>query len=527
MKATFNLRTIPRMFSDQSLTKKATLNAIGSMLDYMARMVVGLVINPFIVRGLGDYLYGVLQILGRLILYMQAASGRPTQALKWTIANQQSSLDFEAKRRNVGSALAVWALFTPIVSALGILLVWFAPTWLNAPTEVVWIIRVSAAIMTADLVLTTLADIPQSTLQGENLGYKRMGASTLIVLIGGGGFTAVALYFKWGLIGVVVADLAYTLVAGIFFFYVAKKTIPWFGAAKPVRTEINKFFGLSWWFFIWRLVNQLMMSSDVIVLGWLISVEGVTTYTLSKYIPETLVSLVAIVATGITPGLGGLIGKGNLNKAAQVRSEMMAGTWLVATIVGVTTMLWNSEFVKLWVGKERFSGDLSTLFIMLMVIQFVFIRNDANIIDLSLDLRYKVLSGAFSALLSIGFAYVFIKYFSLGVIGLCLGFMAGRLILSLGYPWFIGRFLGVSLSEQFAGTPRPAIVTVALLLLALAVGKYVTINGWFGLVIGAGLTTLAVTVVAFYAGLAAHQRKALWDRMLAVLKLAPENIDAT
>src|SRR6266498_1769271 len=364
MKATFNLRTIPRFFSDQSLTKKASLNALGAMLDYGARMVVGLVINPFMVRGLGDYLYGVLQILGRLILYISAASGRPTQALKWTIANQQSSVDFEAKRRNVGSALTVWTMFIPVVGLLGLFLVWLAPAWLNAPKEVIWIIRVSAAIMSVDLILTTLADIPQSTLQGENLGYKRMGISTLLVLIGGGGFTAVALYFKTGLIGVVAADLAYTLVAGLFFVYVARKSIPWFGVARPSKGEISKFFGLSWWFFIWRLVNQLMMSSDVIVLGWLISVEVVTTYTLTKYVPETLISLVAVVATGITPGLGGLMGKGNLNKAVKVRNEMMAGTWLVATIVGVTTLLWNQDFVKMWVGQERYSGNIATMLIM-------------------------------------------------------------------------------------------------------------------------------------------------------------------
>src|SRR6266498_6084642 len=226
-----NFKAVSRWLSDEGLTKKAYLNAISAALDYGARLVVGFVINPLMVAGLGDYMYGVLQILGRLILYISAASGRPTQALKWTIANQQSSVDFEAKRRNVGSALTVWTMFIPVVGLLGLFLVWLAPAWLNAPKEVIWIIRVSAAIMTVDLILTTLADIPQSTLQGENLGYKRMGTSTLIVLIGGGGFTAVALYFKWGLIGVVGADLAYTLVAGLFFFYVARKSIPWFGVA--------------------------------------------------------------------------------------------------------------------------------------------------------------------------------------------------------------------------------------------------------------------------------------------------------
>src|SRR6266498_5451180 len=201
MKATFNLRTIPRFFSDQSLTKKASLNALGAMLDYGARMVVGLVINPFMVRGLGDYLYGVLQILGRLILYISAASGRPTQALKWTIANQQASIDYDKKRRNVGGAIAVWLLFLPILAALGIFLVWIAPSWLNAPPVLSPIVRLAAGVMVVDLILTSLADVPQSVLQGQNLGYKRMGISTMLVFVAGGGFTAIALYFKTGLVG--------------------------------------------------------------------------------------------------------------------------------------------------------------------------------------------------------------------------------------------------------------------------------------------------------------------------------------
>ncbi len=125
-----NFKAVSRWLSDEGLTKKAYLNAISAALDYGARLVVGLVINPLMVVGLGDYMYGVLQILGRLILYLSAASGRPTQALKWTIANQQASIDYDKKRRNVGGAIAVWLLFLPILAALGIFLVWIAPSWL-------------------------------------------------------------------------------------------------------------------------------------------------------------------------------------------------------------------------------------------------------------------------------------------------------------------------------------------------------------------------------------------------------------
>ena len=96
------------------------------------------------------------------------------------------------------------------------------------------------------------------------------------------------------------------------------------------------------------------MASDVVVLGMLNSVELVTTYSLTKYTPETLTSFVAIVVFGITPGLGGIVGAGNLQKAARVRSEIMLLTWLVVTVVGVVILLWNRTFIRLWVGAEYY-----------------------------------------------------------------------------------------------------------------------------------------------------------------------------
>ena len=108
-------KTLSKWFSDEGLTRKAYLNAIASALDYGARLVVGFVINPLLVTGLGSYGYGVWQVLGSLVGYLSPVGGRSTQALKWTIANQQASTDYEEKRRYVGSAVAVWLFFLPLV----------------------------------------------------------------------------------------------------------------------------------------------------------------------------------------------------------------------------------------------------------------------------------------------------------------------------------------------------------------------------------------------------------------------------
>lgn len=504
-------RALSDLLSGENLTQKAYLNALAVGLDYGARLVVGFFVAPLMVAGLGDHLYGAWQVLGRLGGYISAASGRPTQALKWTIAHEQASDDYDAKRCGVGSAVAVWMVFQPLLALLGGLLAWRAPSLLATPREYALSVRLAAGLLVANLMVFGVAEIPQSVLRGENLGYRRMGLATLLVLIGGG-LTALALHLGLSIVGAAAANLVNTLLAGVLFLRITRASVSWFGIAKPAGRDVLEFLRLSWWFVAWRVVSQLMMSSDIVVLGMLDSVEIVTVYSLTKYAPETLVSLVALVVGGVTPGLGGIIGSGDLSKAARVRGEIMSLTWLVATTVGVTIVLWNQAFVQLWVGTQYRIGPTINLLVVLMVTQLVLIRNDAFILDLTLDLGRKVAFGAVSVLVSLAASVVLVRYFKLGVVGLCVGFIVGRFLLSLGYPWLVGRFLGVELRHQLAGALRPAFTTGLLVLLASGLGTVWGASTWFSLIPGVGTTLLVTLLVAFYAGLTSTQRTRVLHR---------------
>ena len=508
-------KRISWLLSDTTLTKKAYLNAIAAALDYGGRLVVGFVLNPLLVRGLGDYGYGSWQLLGRLISYIAPASGRPTQTLKWTIACQQADSDWEAKRRQVGSALGVWLLFLPLLAILGLAVVWFVPTWLKAPSGMSQVVRIAAALLVAEMMLGNLADVPRSVLEGENLGYKRMGLSACMVGLGGG-LMALAVYFKTGLIGVAAANLATTLLTGVFFLQVVRACVVWFGVIMPSYQEIRRFLALSGWFLGWRIVFQLMTASDVVMLGILKSVKLVTTYTLTKYVPEAAVSLVAIVVFGITPGLAGIVGSGDLKKAVQLRSEIMSLTWLILTVVGTTTLLWNQSFIQLWVGKTYDAGLSSVLLILVMTMQFVLIRNDGSIIDITLDLRWKVLLGALSVVLSIALAAFLIRYTKSGIAGLCLGFIAGRLLLTVTYPLLVGRRLGISAISQFWSSLRPLLVTSSLLSSVFIANRFLNPASWMGLVVGVATTVLLISPVAFYFGLPPQYRRRLLQRLVAL-----------
>jgi len=58
-------------------------------------------------------------MLNRLVTYMSAADGRPTEAIRLMVANRQAVDDATTQRRYVGAALAVWLLFLPIITAAG------------------------------------------------------------------------------------------------------------------------------------------------------------------------------------------------------------------------------------------------------------------------------------------------------------------------------------------------------------------------------------------------------------------------
>src|SRR5688500_11706966 len=139
-----------------NLTRRASLNAAQGLLDYMARLAVGLIITPILVRGLGQSLFGIWQVLGQLLGYLSATDGRPTDALRLVVANRVAHDDAATMRRHVGSALIVWLLFLPLALAAGGVLIWLAPALTKVAPALAPTVRFAAALLFLQFVLATL-----------------------------------------------------------------------------------------------------------------------------------------------------------------------------------------------------------------------------------------------------------------------------------------------------------------------------------------------------------------------------------
>src|SRR5256886_4782335 len=308
-----------------------------------------------VVAGLGRSLFGVWEMLNRLVTYMSAADGRPTEARRLVVSSRRAVGAEALRRRAVGAALLIWVLFLPLIAAAGAILIWIAPTITQVAPELRAGVRAVTALLLVSFFLTLVAGVPESVLRGMNLGYRRMGLQASLNVLAGL-LTVLAVRAGLGLVGLGGAQVVVAMVTGLLFWLLARRYVHWFGVARPRPADVMPLLSMSAWRSAEEAVAKLLLACDVIILGWVVSPAVVTTYVLPGYAPRTATGIHVFAAGGADPGLGGLIGRGEQDRARAVRRELLTLTWLFATTVGVTVLCWNRSFLAMWVGPQNYGG---------------------------------------------------------------------------------------------------------------------------------------------------------------------------
>src|SRR5213080_3836218 len=485
-----------------NLTQRASLNVVASLLDYGAKIAVNFLVIPILVTGLGRSLYGVWEMLGRLVGYLTAGDGRPTQALRLVVATMQASDDNAAKRRYVGAAFVVWILFLPVILAAGAVLVWAAPTITQAPPELQAPVRLGVALLVGGLLFANLASLPESVLRGMNLGYKRMGLQAALEIVGGAG-----------------SQIVFAALLGATFWIVVKKYVPWFGVERPTRADVRSLLGLSAWYSAGEAIAKVLLASDVIILGILVSPTAVASYVLTGYAARLAVNIHVLAAGGAIPGIGGVIGRRQYDKAAGLRYELLAVTWLFATAVGGTILLWNRSFLGLWVGSENYAGPVIDLLIVLVMTQTTIIRSDAFVIDSALQPRARVFVAGATVAITIALATLLTWKF--GMLGLRIGVFIGRLTQSIAYPVLAHTCLGSQPAPPPATFVRPLAVMAVLFAACAYLSRLVLVQHWLSWAIGAAVTFALILGTAIVAGLPPDVRRAVFARVREARRSLP------
>ena len=494
------------------LARIALFNSAALFLDQLAVIAISLVLTPVLISMLGMAAFGIWLLLLRGSTFVSLFDGRAHETLKWQIARAPDSPYWE-KRRLVGANLIVWVTYLPLITLCGLVFFYWAGTL--GEREMVSLSRetlyLAAALMSLNAILIGLRTFPESILKGSNKGYKSIGVRTSL-LIASGLVSICVVKAGYGLVALALVQIVFTVLTGIVYLLVTRKNIPWVGISKPLGEQIGKARRLGRWYFAWSLINFSFFSIDVLLLGALSTTISVSRFVVTYYAIKMITGAISTILSAILPGLGILIGKGKKEMAEKIRRESVLYCWWLAFAIGLTILLVNRSFVRLWIGEDVYAGSLENTLIVIMAIQMVFIRNDSLVINLALEQKEKVKVTLYSLVLIVLLSLLLIPKY--GIVGMCLSLIIGRLVLNYYYPLIIAGFFATAKNSVFSIVSLKGWLAVLIIFVVVLFSDgYLEIDNWPMLIMTSGSVFTSVLLVLFVAGFDPEQKQIFYGRL--------------
>lgn len=429
---------------DQDYKRKIKFNAVTSYINLFFNSAILLLISPLLVGFLGNINFGIWKSVQRILSITSVADGRSTQALKSFISNLESDNDHNKKKRLLGSALRVSLYFLPLTVIVVGLVVFFLPGFINElPPDIYSTVRLAGFILGLNIILGPLLGIADSVLIGTNNIYKLNVIQTFTTILMNGLFL-LSSFLGYGILGLALVSTFILILNGVIVFLICKKNISWFGLKKPKTEEIKQFFNFSFLIFIWVFVERLFLSTEIFLIGYLISPIEVTNFSFSSYTIQLGVTVALLTGSSFTPALGKFMGARDSYNSLIVLRNIKMSLRIISIVFGLGIILFNELFVELWVGESYYLGDFNNYLMVIVMVQLFMFRNDSQIQDLTLKIKSKVITGLTASILVFTISITAYHFYP-SISTIFISIFISRLIMTIVFRFQVNRHFKIAI----------------------------------------------------------------------------------
>jgi O-antigen/teichoic acid export membrane protein len=426
----------------ESIHKRMTINSFSNGLRYFAYFVVTFLLTPFIIRTIGDSMYGVWVIISSLIGYAGILEMGMQTAIVKLVAEYDATGDNEKFNGIVTTALTFF-LFVGIIVAL---ICWFiAPHFIEYlikdKSSIIWVKRLMY-VLGFDIGLTFLGYVFSGMVFGMQI-YHIKNILDICIL---GIYTGLVYTFLGvgGILALAVIKTTTDLITLISSYILCKKVysalrMDYRAANRESFKELVKFGSK---IFASSTMAKAANNADPLIITYYMSTIWTAIFSIPKRLIDYIKEITWSMSLGFMPMFSELQGK---NDIESIRSIYMRYTRyiLILTLPILTAMIiFGAEFIELWIGKEYALKGKYLLY--LLVISFIIESIQPLLWRLFIGvdrLNFLVKMSTISSLTYIGLSILLVKYFGINGIGLSLLTISLlKQIISIEYAC---RYLGI------------------------------------------------------------------------------------
>ena len=458
-----------------------------------ATVLVGLWLTPFTLRFLDREEYGIFALASDLLMWLGLLDIGITAGLGVQAAQLSGKPDAERLNRLASTAFFTQNLIVLVVLVAGGAMAAAVPHFFpvrqdlhRTTSALVAMLVLGSAIGFSTKTFSALLVANQQIYIDNLLGLALLAIRTVL--------TVVLLKKGWGLYSLAFANLAATIITSLMAVWRTYRLLPGLQIRRVLASwDVLKSLGsLGIWFSLGGVAGIVITSLDRVVAAKLISIETVTTLSLTGRVYALFAGLLDQITNTARPMLGQLLGQNKIAEAHRIYRHLFKLSTGFAVIAAFSLWAGNEPFVTRWVGAQNFGGPMLSMALALNLIVNSWVLPNRAVLSSALVVRPQALSRIVEAVINLGLSILLGHY--LGVIGIILGTAIAGLLTSTWYlPLLTARLFGRSWFKFMREDALPILAVgaclVPVVLLTQAAGRQ--IGGFLGAGVGGGLTALA------------------------------------
>lgn len=494
-------------------------NTSSNVVQFLVYAILVFVMTPIYVRELGEYDYGVWQILASMLGYF----GILDLGLQATISRYAARFvglgDRPALTRLFSTSLIMLSVIA-ILPVLILVVLAFASAEAFAPgpnsTEKY---RLVLLLLSGSVFVMLVSFSVSSFLEG----LQRYVIKNNIVM---GHSIALAFAFVWLndhfdpliLLSVLSFGLGVSRLLMLTFvlFWNSKHRLRFAfrDADKDLAIEMGKFGGKS---FAQGASATAESQTDVLIIGALMGPQFVVFYSIPDALARYIQNLGWAISHSFMPAFSHL--------DARTEQPVVQSLFLNASRVAVTglwpiaagVIILGDEFISLWIGEEYIEGN-EILIVAMTMYYFTPMLNPFSTRYLTAVGKHGLLAKIYPVRLVSNWALSILLMFEFGLLGVALGSLLPQLIVTPIVAHYVSRALDIRVIDYMKAVFLPLIIpTISLTLAITILQRYFGIEGFLALLAVAGCGMLAYLASYAVFALSKGERRLLVARCRSML----------
>lgn len=484
--------------SKQSRTHNYIRGLASGYVVTFATIIVGLWLTPFTLRFLDREQFAVFTLAADVLMWLGLLELGFTAVLNVRAAQITGKPDQGELNTLASTTFFAQLCVATTILIVGLVVSIFFPDFFALRDD----LRRDAISVMALMTLGSAISVGTQTFSALLVAHQQIHIDNLLrlgLIVIRTGLTVGLLMAGYGLLSLAWANLAAAAITSLLAVYRVRRYLPGLSIHRRHFSWdiLRQTGGTGIWFSLGGLAGIMIMNLDRIVTAKIISVEMVTTLSLTGRIYTLAWSVVQQITNTARPALAQILGEGKKTLALENYHRLTAVSSGLAILLAASLWAGNESFVNWWVGPQNYGGPgLDALLALNLVIHSWVLPNRAIITAGLTYIRHnsasRIVEGAINLLLSITFGLLW------GVKGIIFATAVTGLLTSCWYlPLLTARYFDITMWALLRYNLRKLCVLMLILIPTMLLGRMFS-SEFHGIQAAALGTGLSLFVGVFY-----------------------------